>query len=707
MIDYELDTRGICSITWNNTQGPVNVKNAVAIKAFIGAVDRALADRAVKGVIVASAKRDFIVGGDLDTLRLVRSREEGANRVRGINACFRRMETGGKPFVAAVNGSALGGGFELLLACHRRIAADNPQARVGCPEVKLGLMPGAGGTQRLPRLIGIEAASRLLLEGKIVRVTDAAKLGIIDEVVPAKELIARAKTWLLSNPAAEQPWDRPGFRYKDFQPQSPEWRNFFSESAPRMRGTTSAEDPAPGGILQALADGLERDIDAGLIIEARQFGALTCSPAAKNRIRTLFYADKAARRLRAAPAETPSFQPKRIGVVGAGQMGSGVALVAARAGLDVTLVDSSEENAHKGFARIRKSLDTAVERGRMAPHARDATLKRIAPTGEYAQIEGCEAVIEAVVEVQAVKEQVIRKIIRAAGADILIASNTSTLPITALARATSRPQGFIGLHFFSPVDRMDLVEVVMGEKTDQTTLASSLDLLKIIGKVPVVVKDGPGFFTSRVVASRSREALRMLGEGVSPALIDSVGEQAGMPIGPLAGSDWTSYDLLAEIQGGLVRAGRGTAKDGDAALAVIKRLVDRGRLGRKSGGGVYDYDRAGGKSLWSGLHELFPPRAQQPSPEEVKRRLLYIQSLEAVHSIEDGIIEDPMQADLASVLGWGYPAFHGGVLAYIDEIGAAAFVAQCDELAGKYGERFRPPQRLRTMAAQGERFHEI
>lgn len=706
MIDYELDAHGICSITWNNPQGPVNVKNAVAIKAFIEAIDRALADQAVKGIVIASAKRDFIVGGDLDTLRLVRSQEEGENRVRGINACFRRMETGGKPIVAAVNGSALGGGFELLLACHHRVAADNPQARLGCPEVKLGLMPGAGGTQRLPRLIGIEAASRLLLEGKIVLVSEAAKLGIIDEVVPAQELIAGAKSWLLSNSTAKQPWDRPDFRYKDFQPQSLEWRNFFSVLA-RRQGTTSPDDPAPAAISQVLAEGLERDIDAGLIIEARRFGALACSTAAKNRIRTLFYADKAARRLRAGPADTPPFRPKRVGVVGAGQMGSGVALVAARAGLNVTLVDSTEENAQKGFARIRKSLDTAVERSRISLQARNATLERIAPTGDYARLAGCEVVIEAVAEVQSLKEQVIQQISKAAGADILIASNTSTLSITALAKASSRPQRFIGLHFFSPVDRMDLVEVVMGEQTAETTLASSLDVLRTIGKVPVVVKDGPGFFTSRVVAARSREALRMLGEGVSPALIDSVGERAGMPIGPLAGSDWTSYDLLAEIQGGLMHAGRGTAKDGAAALAVIKCLLDCGRLGRKSGGGVYDYDKAGVKSLWPGLSDLFPPLPQQPSPEEVKRRLMHVQSLEAVHSIEDGVIDDSMQADLASVLGWSYPAFHGGVLAYIDEIGTAVFVAQCEELAAKFGERFQPPQRLRKMAAQGARFHEI
>ncbi len=707
MIDYELDTHGICSITWNNPQGPVNVKNAVAIKAFIDAVDRALADQSVKGVIIASAKRDFIVGGDLDTLRLVRSPDEGINRVRGINGCFRKMELSGKPFVAAVNGSALGGGFELMLACHRRIAADNPQTRLGCPEVKLGLMPGAGGTQRLPRLIGIDAAFHLLAEGKIVRVAEAKKLGIVDDVVPAGDLLARAKSWILSNPSAKQPWDLQGFHYRDFEPQSPQWRNFFSVLAPRTLGKSSTEDPAPGTILRVFAEGLERDIDAGLAIEARNFGTLACSPSAKNRIRTSFYADKAARRLRVTPTEAAPFTPKRIGVVGAGQMGSGVALVAARAGLEVTLVDSSDENANNGLARIGKSLDTAVERGRISAQARSATLARIVPTADYGRLAGCDAVIEAVVEVQAVKEQVIRQIARAVGDSILIASNTSTLPITALAKASSRPQHFIGLHFFSPVDRMDLVEVVMGAETAKTTLASSLDLLRIIGKVPVVVKDGPGFFTSRVVASRSREALRMLGEGVSPALIDSVGEQAGMPIGPLAGSDWTSYDLLAEIQGGLVRAGRGTAKDGDAALAVIKRLLDRGRLGRKSGGGVYDYDKAGGKSLWPGLSEIFPALTRQPSPEEVKRRLLYIQSLEAVHSIDDGIIEDPMQADLASVLGWAYPAFHGGVLAYIDEIGAATFVAQCNELAEKCGARFLPPQRLRNMASKGERFHGI
>ncbi|MCC6473925.1 MAG: enoyl-CoA hydratase/isomerase family protein [Burkholderiales bacterium] len=705
MIDYDLDSGGVCRITWNNPGAPVNVQNAAAIGAFIEAVDRALADPAVKGVIVASAKREFIAGGDLDTLRLVSSPPEARNRVAAINACFRRIETSGKPFVAAVNGSALGGGFELVLACHRRIAADNAGARLGCPEVKLGLIPGTGGTQRLPRLAGVEAGSGLLLKAKTVGVGQAAALGIVDEVVPAQDLISRARDWLLSNPAVRQPWDRPDFRYKDFQPGSEAWRNFFTVEAPRLLAAIST-DPV-SAILEVLAEGLARNIDEGLAIEARHFGLLACSPAAKNRIRTLFYAEKAARNLRAGAPDAAPFRPRRVGVVGAGQMGAGIALVCARVGLDVILVDNSEENARKGLGRVRKSLDAAVQRGHMAAPARDAALHRITPTADCARLEGCEAVIEAVVEVQGVKEQVIREIAAAAGAEVLMASNTSTLPISVLARASPRPDRFIGLHFFSPVERMALVEVVLGEKTAEATLGASLDLLRIIGKRPVVVRDGPGFFTSRVVAARSREALRMLGEGVSPALIDRSGEQAGMPIGPLAGSDWTSYDLLAEIQGGLVRAGRGTAKDGQEALAAIQRLVEHGRLGRKSGGGVYDYDDRGGRRLWPGLSELFPPAAAQPSAEEIRRRLLHIQSIEAVHAIDDGIIEDPLQADLASVLGWSYPSFHGGVLAYVDEIGVRAFVEQCDELAGRYGERFLPPRRLREMAARGARFHDI
>lgn len=705
MIDYELDEQGVCLITWNNPASNTNVKNALAIQAFVAAIDKALADPAVAGIVVTSAKRDFIVGGDLDTLRLVRSPEEAMRRVASINGCFRRMETAGKPVVAAINGSALGGGFELLLACHRRIAADNDRTQLGLPEVKLGLMPGAGGTQRLPRLIGIATGSELILKARTVTIDQAFALGIVDEVVPAENLIRSAREWLLSNPIARQPWDSPDFRYKDFQPGSEAWSTFFSTKAPRLLGTVSA-DPV-SAVLHVLEKGLAVDIGSGLAIESVEFGKLASSSAAKNRIRTLFYAHKEARRLRAGLSDTPSFVPKRIGVVGAGQMGSGIAMVAARSGLDVTLVDNSESIADAALTRIRKLFDLSVEEGRMTAVARDAAMEKLKPTGDYHRLAGCEAVIEAVVEVGEVKEHVLRQIAAICGEKTLIASNTSTLPITDLAEASPWPQRFIGLHFFSPVDRMALVEIVLGRKTAEATLASSLDLVKLMGKIPVVVKDGPGFFTSRVVAARSREALRMLREGVDPILIDRAAEEAGMPIGPITGADWTSYPLLADIQGSLVSAGRGTARGARDALAVIEQLIARGRQGRRNGGGVYDYDEQGARTLWSGLAKLFPSAPEQPSVEEIQRRLLHIQSLEAVHAMDDGIIDDPLQGDLASVLGWSYPSFHGGVFGYVDEIGAQAFVEQCDALAARYGERFLPPQRLRVMAANGARFHAV
>ena len=704
MIDYSVDEAGVCTISWNNPHGPVNIMNDAAKAAFIAAVNRALDDAAVKGVIVASAKRDFIAGGDLEGLRAVTSPQQGVERVRELGTCLRKMETGAKPFVAALNGSALGGGLELALACHRRLVVDNPAIQVGCPEVTLGLMPGTGATQRLPRLIGIKPASRMLLEGKPVPLAEAHKLGVVDEVVSESELLSRAKAWILANPGAQQPWDRKGFRYRDFQPQSIEGRTFFFFAWPKTRKTTPPEDPATGAILHVMAQGLERGIDAGLEIERRYFGTVVCSYAAKNRIRTLFFAKNAARKL---TQTNQSSDWKRIGVVGAGQMGSGIALSAARSGLDVVLLDVSEEAAQAGMKRIQKNLDSAVERSRMTAAERDSVLAHVKPGTSYADLSGCQAVIEAVVESGEVKEAVFRQVEKTVDDACLLASNTSTLSITALAKARGRPERFIGLHFFSPVDRMALVEVVLGKKTSEAILARSLGLVGVLGKTPVIVNDGPGFFTSRIVAARSREALRMLGEGVSPALVDNVGVLNGMPVGPFVGSDWTSYDLLAEIQGGLVKAGRGTAKDGAPSLGVIRKLLELGRVGRKGGGGVYNYDEAGTKSLWPGLAKAFPALKEQPSPEEVKQRLFHIQSLEAVHALEEGVIKDPLQADLASVLGWGYPAFHGGVFAYVDEIGTKRFVEQCDALAAKHGNRFQPPQILRRMADNRERFHTL
>jgi 3-hydroxyacyl-CoA dehydrogenase/enoyl-CoA hydratase/3-hydroxybutyryl-CoA epimerase len=695
---------GVAQIIWNNPNGPVNVKNAESRAAFVRAVDAALSDVAVLGIVISSAKRDFLAGGDIDEIYTARSPEAVLANVRDVGACLRRMERSGKPVAAALNGSALGGGLELALACHYRVAADDPRLRIGLPESTLGLIPGAGGTQRLPRLIGIAAASKLMLDGKAVNVHAAKALGIVDAIVPADELIENARAWVLSHPNALQPWDAKGFRYKDFDPQSREGRWFFFYAWPKLRGKSPAGDLAPGALLHVLAQGLERGIDAGLEIEARYFGMVAASPSAKNRIRTSFMAANAARKLARRPAGEATFEPRRVGVVGAGLMGAGVALVCARAGLQTVLIDTTDEAAQRGKARIAKTFDGAVERKLMTPEARDAALARLEASDNMKALAGCDLVVEAVVESPEVKSQVFRKIAEAAGPQVLIASNTSSLSINALAKGLEQPANFIGLHFFAPVDRMQLVEVILGGETSPRTHAHALDFAKLVGKTAVVVNDGPGFYTSRVVAAYTREALTMLDEGVSPALIDNAAFIAGMPIGPLAMADLTSYDLLTDILSSLQREGRGTACESDKALSAAKKLVKAARVGRKGQGGVYDYPESG-KVLWAGLSEVFPPLQQQPEVDEVVQRLMHVQSLETIHAIDEGIAEDAIEIDLASVLGWSYPAWRGGVLAHVDDTGLDEFVRQCDVLAERHGRRFLSPDSLRRRAAAGETFH--
>ena len=705
MIDYAVNDDGLASIIWNNPHGPVNIKSAAAIAAFITAVDCAIADPQIRGVVIGSAKRDFVAGGDIQDIYAASTPEVAISLVTNIAAAFRRMERADKPFVAAINGSAFGGGLELAFACHYRVAADETRIRLCCPEVTLGLIPGAGGTQRLPRLIGVGPAARFLMAGKAVSVLAARELGIVDQIVPAQGLLQAARDWAFANPKPRQPWDQPGFRYRDFHPQSREGRWFFFNSWPQLRRKTPPEDEAPGTLLHVLAQGLERDIDAGLEIEQRYFGLLAASKSAKNKIRTRFMATEAARKQSRRPQGEPRFAPRKVGVVGAGLMGGGIALVCARSGLATVLVDTDASTATAARDRIVRELDVSVDQGRLTSQERDKTIALITPTADYVALADCEVVIEAIIEASAAKMQVYQRIAQVVGPEVLIASNTSTLSITELARDLVRPDNFIGLHFFAPVDRMALVEVILGKKTSARSQARALDLLKLMSKTAIVANDGPGFYTSRVIAAYTREALGMLAEGVLPALIDNAAFIAGMPIGPLAMADLTSYALLADIIAGLAKDGRGTAIESAAALDAAQRLVEAGRSGRRAGGGVYDYADGGKGLVWSGLSDLFPSMKDQPAVENVIQRLLHAQSLEAVHAMDEGIVSEPLEIDLAAVLGWSYPDFRGGVLAHIDDTGLAEFVRQCDALAGKHGKRFLPPASLRQRAVSGQRFH--
>lgn len=707
MIDYTLDDDGIATLSWNLPARSQNVLNGESCEAFFAAAARALQDAAVKGMLVTSAKPDFIAGGDLEWLQASDSAETLFARTCELHRALRALETGGKPVAIAMPGSALGGGLEIALAGHHRVAADNPKARFGLPEVTLGLLPGGGGTQRLPRLVGVQASLPLLLEGKRLKAADALAAGILHAVVPAGEEIAAARAWLLdaSRRTATQPWDAKGFRIPGGALTHPSVQQVFMAANALARQKTYGNYPAVASILSCVYEGLLTDLDTGLKTEARYFVKAVLSPEAKAMIRTLFFGMNEANKLAARPAGVPTQRYRKVGVLGAGMMGAGIAYVSAKAGLDVVLIDTGEEAAARGKDYSRKLVDKQVQRGRLAREKADALLAKIVPTTDFARLDGAQLVIEAVFEDRAIKADVTRRSEAVLAPDALFASNTSTLPITGLAQASARPANFIGLHFFSPVDKMPLVEVIVGRDTSEATLARALDYVKTIGMTPIVVNDSRGFYTSRVFSTYVLEGLAMLAEGVAPALIENAGLLAGMPVGPLALTDEVSSELIHKIT-------RQTRADlGDAYVArpgedVAARMVELGRLGRKAGLGYYDYPASGGKkALWPGLAQEFPLAAEQPDVAALIERLVTVQAVETARCLEERVLTTARDADVGAILGWGFPAFRGGPASYIHGVGVDAFVATCDRLAARHGARFAAPALLREMAAQGRSFY--
>ncbi|WP_372694646.1 3-hydroxyacyl-CoA dehydrogenase NAD-binding domain-containing protein [Immundisolibacter sp.] len=700
MIDYRVDDDGIAIVTWNNPDSPVNTLTDASLAAYETAMDRALADTAVRGIVVTSAKRDFIAGADVHNFLAARSVQELEARSRRASALIRRLETAGKPLVAAINGTALGGGLEITLGCHHRIAADNPKTRLGLPEVTLGVLPGAGGTQRLPRLIGIRAAVPLMAEGKRLPVADALKAGIVHAVVPADQLIDQARAWILAGGEALQPWDRKGFRLPGGDLTHPGLQEFMSVVIAKVHERTAGNYPAPLNILSCVYEGTGSPIDAGLDIESRYFGVTAATVQAENLIRSGFLALNDARKLKARPKDVPKAEFRKVGVLGAGLMGSGIAHACASAGLETVLLDREQALAERGKAHAEKLLGREVERGRLDADGRAAVLARITPTADYATLAGCELVIEAVFEQREIKAEATRRTAEATGPDVLFGSNTSTLPITGLAEHWPRPDNFIGLHFFSPVHRMALVEVIRGRQTSDACLAQALDFVARIGKTPVVVNDSRGFFTSRVFTTYFEEGMALLAEGVAPALIENAGRQTGMPLGPLAVADEVALDLLHKVIT-QTRADLGSAYTAPASAPVIELFVEKlGRVGKKAGKGFYDY-ADGQRRLWPGLAEQFPVAATQPDVAAVKQRLLHIQALEAMRCLDQGVVGSTTDADVASLLGWGFPPWTGGVLSYVDTVGLDRFVAECESLAAHAGDRFAPPDSLSKLAGSG------
>ena len=714
MLNYSVDAEGIANVELDYPGKSQNILNAASIGAYAEAMQKALADPAVKGVVVASAKKDFIAGGDLAELAGATDAAAFHAAISGTHKLMRGIELGGKPVAAALNGSALGGGMEVALACHYRVAADNPKARFGFPEVTLGLLPGAGGTQRVPRLVGMQAAAPLLTEGKRIKAAEALKIGLIHAVVEVGAERTAARQWVMDAIASGskplQPWDAKGSKIPGGGPNTPGGMQMLMAANAMLREKTCDNYPAPKHILSCVYEGLSTNLDTGLAIEARYFTNLVMSPVSKNMIRSLFFGMQEANKLASRPADVPLQKYSKVGMLGAGMMGAGIAMCTAHAGVEVVLLDTTQEAAEKGKAYAAKQWGKQVARGRMTQDAVDALLARIKPTADYADLKGCELVIEAVFEKREIKAEVTKKAEAVIGGDAIFASNTSTLPITGLAEASARPANFIGLHFFSPAEKMPLVEIIVGKATSDATLARSMDYVRAIAKTPIVVNDSRGFYTSRVFGTYVSEGMALLEEGVPPALIDKAGLMAGMPVGPLALADEVSIELVHKIAQ-QTKADIGAAYVERAADRVAAKMVaELGRLGRKSGAGFYDYPTEGPKRLWSGLAQHFPPRVGADGTaliglDQIIERLILIQSVETARCLEEKVLRAPIDADVGAILGWGYPPFRGGPIGWLHTLGLPAVVEKLDRLAERCGPRFAAPQLLREMAAKRERFH--
>jgi 3-hydroxyacyl-CoA dehydrogenase/enoyl-CoA hydratase/3-hydroxybutyryl-CoA epimerase len=717
----DVDNAGIALLTWNMPARSMNVIDMAVLEELSALVERVVADAAIKAVVLTSGKDTFCAGADLAMLENIsRSFAEWAaadgesaamarlfDEIRKFSLLFRRIETCGKPWVAALNGTALGGGFELALACHHRIATDNARTRLGLPEIKVGLFPGGGGTQRVARLMPPAEALQFLLKGEQVSANRAKTLKLIDAMVPAAELIKAAKEWITASGTAKAPWDHENFRPPGGPVYSKAGMAVFAAANAIYRRETYDNYPAARAIMQVVYEGLQLPMDQALRIETRHFINVLRSPQAVAMMRSLFLSvqdiNKGARR----PAGVAPRPPKRVGIIGAGFMGAGIAYVGALAGLEVVLVDRDPETAEAGKAHSEKLMNEQVGRGRATAAERDALLARIEPTADFVALKACDLVIEAVFEDRAVKEEVIARVQNVIGDKAVFGSNTSTLPITSLAETLKDRTRFIGIHFFSPVERMGLVEIIMGKETGDAALAAALDFVRAIRKTPIVVNDARGFYTSRVVGTYLREGHLMLADGVPPAMIENVGRMAGMPVGPLALNDEVAVDLAWKIL-------KATAADlGESAVdprqrALLEEMVEkRGRYGRKNGKGFYDYPQNGPKRLWPGLADLQPHKLDPDSLDvtTLKQRLLAIQALESVRCIEEGVVTDMREADVGSILGFGFAPFTGGTISYIDGIGAKAFVDLCNRLAKADGERFKPPALLVDMAKKGETFY--
>ncbi|MCG8313644.1 MAG: 3-hydroxyacyl-CoA dehydrogenase NAD-binding domain-containing protein [Pseudomonadales bacterium] len=711
-IRYEKDADNIVLLTMDMPGQSANTMNENYTAAMDACLDRLEAEENLAGVVLTSAKSTFFAGGDLNDL-VQASPETAKDFMEGtfiIKAQLRRMEKLKAPFVAAINGTALGGGLEICLSCKHRIALNNPKIKLGLPEVTLGLLPGAGGIVRMTRMLGLEAALPYLLEGKQINPEKALKAKIIDDLAEnEEELIAKAKAWVKANPNAAQPWDTKGYKVPGGTPATPGLAMKLPIIPAMLKGKTKGCFPAPEAILSAAVESLQVDFDSAMLVEARYFTSLAIGPVAKNMITAFFFQLQEISKGGSRPKGIERHKTAKVGILGAGMMGAGIAYSSAMSGIEVVLKDISEENAAKGKAYSEKLLAKRVSRGQMTQEKADGVLSLIKPTADAADLEGCDLVIEAVFEKVELKAQVTKE----AEANMLetgvMASNTSSLPITGLAEASVRPANFIGLHFFSPVDKMPLVEIICGKETSPETLAKSIDYVLQIRKTPIVVNDARGFFTTRVIGTYVNEGLGMLAEGLNASSIETAAASAGFPVSTLAISDELNLQTMRNIRLATEEAlkAEGQELPETASDGVIKRMLEEfDRAGKLAGKGFYDYPEGGKKTLWPGLVDAFGGDKDIPF-EDMKERFLFVQSLETVRCVEEKVIESVADANIGSIMGIGFPPWTGGVLQYINTYngqGPRAFVARAQELAEKYGERFNPPALLIEKAEKDEQF---
>jgi 3-hydroxyacyl-CoA dehydrogenase/enoyl-CoA hydratase/3-hydroxybutyryl-CoA epimerase len=716
------DADGVAVITWDVAAKSMNVMNLEGFALLDRLVGEALADPAVKGIVITSGKDSFAGGMDLNII--ARMRDEAGDDpakglfegVMGMHAILRRIERagmdpktlkGGKPIAAALPGTALGIGLEIPLACHRIFAADNPKAKIGLPEILVGIFPGAGGTTRLVRKLGAMEALPLLLEGKLNDPRKAMVAGVVDQVVAPGELLARAKDWVLNAKPEDivKPWDRKGYKMPGGAPYHPAGYMTFVGASAMVNGRTQGAYPAAKAVLSAVYEGALVPFDVAIKVEARWFVNVLMNPSSSAMIRSLFINKEALEK----GANRPKVEDQRVrklGVIGAGMMGAGIALVSALAGIEVVLIDATQEAADRGKAYTTAHMDKRVSRKQATAETKAEVEGRILATTDYAALDGADLVVEAVFEDVGVKAEVTRKVLAHVGAECIFATNTSTLPIGELAKASARPDQFIGIHFFSPVDKMMLVEIIRGAETGDRAVAKALDFVRQIRKTPIVVNDARFFYANRCIIPYINEGIRMVAEGVAPALIENAAKLVGMPLGPLQLVDETSIDLGVKIAKA-TKAAMGDDYPDEAVDEVLFWMADEGRMGRKAKAGFYAYDEKGERQgLWGGLAARYPQATKQPDLVTVQHRLLFAQVLEAVRALEAGVLTDIREGDVGAILGWGFAPWSGGPFGWLDMLGAPYAAARAAELAGAHGARFAPPALLEEMAEKGQGFYD-